>query len=42
MPNIELNNKILVLLCQPKGKSAGNMLDYKLLWTQSHHKDYPS
>ena len=43
MPDIELNNKILILLRQPKGKSAGNTLDYrKLLWTETHHKDYPS
>ena len=42
MPNIEFNNTILILLRQPKGKSVGNTLDYKLLWTESHHKDYPS
>ena len=32
MPDVEFNNKILILLCQPKGKSAGNMLDHKQLW----------
>ena len=42
IPDIELNNKILILLRQPKSKCAGNTLDYKLLWTESHHKDYPS
>ena len=40
MPNIEFDNKILILVHQLKGKSV--LLDYKLLWTESHHKDYPS
>ena len=42
MPNTEFSNKILILLRQPKGKSAENTLDYQLLWTESHHKDCPS
>ena len=29
MPDIEFNNKILILLRQAKGKSAGNMLDHQ-------------
>ena len=34
MPDIEFNNKILILLRQAKGKSAGNTLDQ----TESHQR----
>ena len=35
MPKIEFDNKILILVRQLKGKSAGNALD-------KNYKDYPS
>ena len=37
-----LTLNLLILLCQSRGKSAGNALDYKLLWTEWHRKYYPT
>ena len=34
MSDIEFNNQILILLRQPKDKSARNTLDYKQLWNK--------
>ena len=38
MPDIEFNNKILILLRQAKGKSAGNTLLVNNLGTKSHQR----
>ena len=34
MPNVEFNNKVLILLRQPKGENAGNTLDHQQLWNR--------